>query len=201
MQRFTREGAHRPWRRVGRRTPVVIGRRGMAWGNGLHPPEQGRGPLKREGDQRAPAGLFLLPQSFGYARRGGESRLPYLPLTADIVCVDDPQSASYNRLVDRARVSAPDWKSAERMRRRDGLYRWGVWVAHNVAPAVPGEGSCIFLHIWKNPFQGTAGCTALAPRAIRRLWRWLDPAANPVLAQLPAPEHARLCRAWGLPCP
>ena len=53
-------------RSVGRAVPVTIGRAGSAWGIGLHPAQPGE-PSKREGDGRAPAGVFRIGTAFGYA--------------------------------------------------------------------------------------------------------------------------------------
>jgi hypothetical protein len=75
------------------------------------------------------------------------------------------------------------------MRRADDLYKWGIFVAHNAA-ATPGAGSCIFMHIWKNSSTATIGCTAMAERHLVRLLRWLDPAAQPLLVQMPRADYA-----------
>ncbi|HKG11985.1 MAG TPA: L,D-transpeptidase family protein, partial [Pyrinomonadaceae bacterium] len=152
-----------------------------------------------EGDGRAPAGVFRLTRAFGFAGAGEVSwlRLPYTPLTPGVECVDDTASALYNRVVDRADVKAADWNSSERMREVEG-YRWGVVVAHN-ARAVPGQGSCIFLHVWAGPSKGTAGCTAMEQPDLETLLRWLDTRKGPLLVQLPESEYARLRPVWKLP--
>jgi zinc D-Ala-D-Ala dipeptidase len=82
--------------------------------------------------------------------------------------------------VDEAQISDKDWDSAEVMRREDGVYDAGVMIGHNAAQ-MPGGGSCIFLHIWKGPGQGTAGCTALAAEDVRKILAWLDPGMEPRL--------------------
>ena len=87
------------------------------------------------------------------------------------------------------------------MRREDDLYRLVVWVGHNDAPVAPGGGSCIFLHLRSGPDATTAGCTAFEPEPMERLLRWLDPAARPVLVQLPEAEHRARAAEWGLPEP
>jgi L,D-peptidoglycan transpeptidase YkuD (ErfK/YbiS/YcfS/YnhG family) len=114
--------------------------------------------------------------------------------------VDDAASSFYNQLVEEGRVTK-DWASAERMRREDDLYQLVVWVGHNDRPARPGEGSCIFLHLRASAGSPTEGCTAMAREAMERLLRWLDPAARPLLVQLPEPLWGRLAREWGLPAP
>ena len=201
MQCYERDGPTAPWRPVGPRTSVTVGRTGLAWGRGLHGRAPLPGPIKREGDGKSPAGAFALPFAFGYApaERAGELKLPYLPLTTDVVGVDDPNSAHYNRLVHASRLPAKDWTSAETMRRADGLYEWGVFVAHNTAPPAAGAGSCIFLHVWAGPGKPTAGCTAMDRREVLRLLRWLDGRARPALVQLPRSALRSLAGPWRLP--
>ncbi|HAJ27375.1 MAG TPA: hypothetical protein DCG53_09070 [Syntrophus sp. (in: bacteria)] len=193
------------WRPVGGAIPVVVGRNGLGWGVGLHPAadmdtHRGGGPDKREGDGRAPAGIFRLSSAFGYAPPGKYPwiRLPYREATPALRCVDDVQSPHYNRIVDTSLIKA-DWKSNEEMRRGDEQYRWGVVVDHNASPVIPGRGSCIFMHIWKGSEAGTAGCTAMSQENMEILLRWLDPTANPVLIQLPAATYTQLRPLWGLP--
>ena len=165
------------WHAAGPSVAVVLGRGGVApAGPGL--------PRKREGDGATPVGTFPLVRAFGRAP-AFPTRLPYLPLTSTIEAVDDPASRFYNRIVDRRAVKNPDWKSSERMLRDDDLYDLGVVVGFNDKPTVPGDGSCIFLHIWKSPGSTTSGCVAMARPDLQRLVRWLDPSANPVLAVSP----------------
>lgn len=202
MRLYERGSANGQWKAVGEKIPVVVGRNGMAWGKGLHGgglSEGGEGPVKQEGDGRAPAGVFRLGSVFGYAppEQAGEVKLPYIQAVATLECVDDPQSAHYNRIVDRSRVEKPDWKSSERMRRDDDQYRWGVVVDHN-AKGAPGCGSCIFMHIWESPGKGTAGCTAMNLSSMESLRLWLDEKKRPILVQLPKREFERLREVWGL---
>ncbi|WP_346286209.1 L,D-transpeptidase family protein [Zoogloea sp.] len=199
LQRFQRE-AGGEWSAAGAPVPVVLGRNGLAWGRGLHAADSAGD--KREGDGRAPAGVFAITALFGDAAADAPAvaalRLPYQAAEAGLKCVDDPASAHYNRIVDVAAVTA-DWASCEDMRRSDGRYALGAVVAHNAAPALPGAGSCIFLHVWAGPETPTAGCTAMALADMRALAGWLDGARAPVLVQLPLEAFARLRVAWGLP--
>jgi D-alanyl-D-alanine dipeptidase len=197
LRRFERSGARAGWRQVGEAFEVV-GRGGLGWGDGVAEAEGG-GPSKREGDGRAPAGVFPLTSAFGFegARETSWLRVTYTALTPTVECVDDAASSHYNRVVDRADVKAVDWNSSERMREVEG-YRWGVVVAHN-ARAVPGRGSCIFLHVWAGPSKGTAGCTAMEQANLEALLRWLNSGKRPLLVQLPESEYARLSPLWKLP--
>jgi D-alanyl-D-alanine dipeptidase len=201
LQRYERAADGQNWQPVGAPIPIVVGRGGMGWGRGIHGAPPGAGPIKREGDGRAPAGLFRLSAAYGYASPDEASRikLPYVQSLATTECVDDRQSSHYNRILDRARTMTNDWKSSEQMRRNDELYRWVVVVDHNANSAEPGAGSCIFLHIWSGASQGTAGCTAMEARRMEDVLFWIDPAAHPLLVQLPEAEYAKLREVWKLP--
>jgi L,D-peptidoglycan transpeptidase YkuD (ErfK/YbiS/YcfS/YnhG family) len=182
----------------GHEVPIVVGASGLAWGDDALGGADD--PRKREGDGRAPAGVFPLDSAFGFAPRSAMSwvRLPYVPLVAGSECVDDTASVHYNTVLDRGQISPVDWSSAERMR-AIGQYQVGVMVAYNTRPVRRGRGSCIFLHIWSGPASSTAGCTAMPRSDVDALLAWLDPAEAPVLVQLPAAEYAKVRRGWRLP--
>jgi len=177
-----------------------MGKNGLGWGLGLIDAKGHAGPRKIEGDNRVPAGIFRLGPAFGYApaRSASWIKLHYVPLTKTTEGVDDPRSRYYNQLVDPSKVARVDWRSSEQMRRTDDLYKWGIFVAHNPT-AAPGAGSCIFLHIWRNSSAATVGCTAMAEPDLLRLLRWLDPAAKPVLVQMPRREYEESRSEFGLP--
>ena len=198
VQRYERDTPETPWRVVGKPVAASLGRGGLAWGRGHHGADL-EGPRKKEGDGRSPAGVFSLGEATGYAASAPPgTRLPYREATSSLRCVDDPRSAHYNRLVDEARVTK-DWSSAEDMRRPDDLYRLVVWVGYNDDPPVAGAGSCIFLHFRDAPTAVTAGCTAFDHGVLEELLAWLDPAARPVLVQLPRAVYERVQAAWKLP--
>ena len=189
------------WQEHGDGVAITVGRSGSAWGLGLHPAQPG--VQKREGDGRAPAGVFAIGPAFGYAARA-DTALPYQPMHADSWCMDVPASPLYNRIVDAREVGAAAVQgSTEPMRldlhnQGDVRYRNGFVIEHNAA-AMKGAGSCIFAHLWKEPGQPTAGCTAMAPESMARLYRWLKPDAQPVFVLLPEAEYRRLRDAWTLP--
>lgn len=200
LRRFERGAADAHWRPVGAAVAVNLGRAGLGWGLGLHGANHAPGPEKREGDGRAPAGLFAIGEGFAYdPAEAGATGVPVLRADADLLCVDDVASRSYNRFVRLSQTPQPDWTSAEDMLRKDVQYRLGALVRHNMDPAVPGRGSCIFLHIWLAPGRGTSGCTSMAQADMLALLRWLDAAKSPLLAQLPRTEYERLRAAWNLP--
>jgi D-alanyl-D-alanine dipeptidase len=197
LYRFERADDGGRWRPAAPPVAVVVGRSGLAWGRGLYDASREKGPAKREGDDRSPAGVFRLGSAFGFD--SAQLRMPYVRLTATSECVDDPASTHYNTLIDRGSVSRVDWTSGERMRDEDPFYRLGVFVQHNSMPATPGAGSCIFLHVWGSPTTPTTGCTALDESRLREVVAWLTSDAQPVLVELPLAEYTRLHAAWGLP--
>ncbi|WP_456433849.1 L,D-transpeptidase family protein [Nitratifractor sp.] len=176
------------WHRVLGPVPVVVGKRGMGWGIGLFVSPRPGEPRKKEGDRKAPAGVFALPFAFG--ERAMSIGYPYRRMVDTSRCVDDPRSRYYNRIID-ARRTVRDYRSFERMKFPSGLYRYGVFVAHNPR-SIPGKGSCIFLHIRRSDGRPTVGCTAMDVDAIRTLLRRLDPTRHPVLVQAPLPVIGRL---------
>lgn len=200
LRAFERDGANGVWQERGRGVAVVLGKKGLGQGQGMVPLDFKGASKKREGDNRAPAGIFRLPAAFGYAPKTSARwiKLPYLASSAETEGVDDPHSRYYNKVVDRSKVAQVDWRSSEKMRRDDILYKWGVLVAHNPA-AIPGAGSCIFLHIWRNPSAATVGCTAMPESDLVRLLRWLDPERHPVLVQMPRAAYPAVETKYGLP--
>ncbi|SNB47121.1 L,D-transpeptidase [Geobacter sp. DSM 9736] len=157
------EKTEKGWKQAGASMDGVAGR------NGLAPPGE-----KLEGDGRTPSGVFPLERGFGYEFL--ETKLPYIVLTPDMIWIDDPKSPLYNTLVSR---SEGEGVSHEIMRRSDHLYRYGAVVEYNTKTIVPGAGSAIFFHIWRDPDTATAGCVATAEADMVRMLQWLDPAKRP----------------------
>lgn len=202
LRAYTREGD--TWRLDQAAADVMIGRKGSAWGLGLHPVSSD-GPVKAEGDGRSPAGIFRIGSAFGYAETSATA-MPYLGLTASDYCVDVSDSPYYNQIVDTQRVGeAAVAGSTEPMRRDlhlngDQAYRFGFVIEHN-PDALKDKGSCIFAHVRKSPATPapTAGCTAMTQSTMERLLAWLDPKKQPVFVLLPKDEYARLRHSWSLP--
>lgn len=208
LQRYERPEGARSWKKLGTPIPIVVGKNGMGWGKGIARNEiaaviAAPDPIKTEGDGRSPAGIFALGTSFGYATEAQSGwKLPYLSLSPTIECVDDANSKYYNQIVDSASLKA-DWKSSEHMRSVGEYYRWGIVVDHNIGPAAPGSGSCIFMHVWGVDTHGkpvsTVGCTAMAQPQLEQVLAWLDPASAPLLVQLPRKQYKHLRGNWRLP--
>ena len=202
LQRFEkRRGA---WVAVGAPIDVVVGRTGSAWGRGLGAPHiDANAPVKREGDGKAPAGIFRIGSAFGYAPQLSTG-LAYLPMQASSYCMDVPASPLYNRIVDAKAVGESAVAGSTEPMRLDLVtpgdmrYQRGFVIEHN-ADAVPGKGSCIFGHQWKNKDTPTAGCTAMAPEDMAVLIAWLDRRVHPVLALMPEDEYTQQAAQLALP--
>jgi D-alanyl-D-alanine dipeptidase len=194
LKRFEKHNGQ--WQSVGDGIPIVVGKKGLAWDDNIGLIGSHMVPIKLEGDGSSPAGVFKITDLFGFAA-SLDAKLPYTALTESTECVDDSNSSAYNQIVDRKQIPNPDWNSSEKMRTID-VYKLGAVVDYN-SPKVPGSGSCIFLHIWKGPGHGTAGCTAMEESHVQELSTWLDESKHPVLVQLPAPTYQRVKRAWQLP--
>lgn len=144
---------------------AVVGRNGVALTG-----------TKKEGDGRTPAGIFSLSRAFGYAENISTGLL-YQQVTEQDFWIDDARSPLYNQWV---RGPVPT-VSHEQMRRTDSLYEYGIVVEYNTDPIVPGDGSAIFIHVWRGPGQATAGCIAVSKKDMIQLFGWLQPSAHPVI--------------------
>lgn len=200
LQRYERNRPGKAWRKVGEPIDVVVGKSGMGWGDGLFP-VPGRAaadPVKHEGDGRAPAGIFRVGTTFGYAHdKPAAWLMPYRVLTAATECVDDRDSKYYNQIVERTSVTA-DWKSSEHMRSEGVYYQWGAVILQNPGD-MPGDGSCVFLHVSDGSGEGTAGCTAMVKPELENILGWLKPAENPLVIEMPVAEYEQAAKSLRLP--
>jgi L,D-peptidoglycan transpeptidase YkuD (ErfK/YbiS/YcfS/YnhG family) len=201
LQRYERRGAS--WVAVGRAVPGRLGRDGLAWGRGLHPRQTGR--QKREGDMRAPAGVFRLGGLYGdmpVERLRLRPGMSYHRVTTDCLWVEDPESEFYNRHI-RAKVPGhlTDWEKKQQMKQNDYAHELKLLIHHNTWPDIePGAGSAIFFHIWrKSGALPASGCTVMSRDDLIELAQWVDPALSPVYVLLPIAEYERLRHKWGLP--
>lgn len=179
--------------------PVLLGRDGLAWGRGLRgQSEEGR--HKREGDRRAPAGVFTIGKIYTYdAKLPAGANYPFRTLTEWDAWVDDPNLAQYNRHVVVDPDQVPAWFEKQKMRHGDFAYRWLIEVRHNADPPKPGAGSAIFIHTRRGPARKTAGCTTMSSSDLIRVMRWLRADRQPQYTLLPKAEYRARQKAWGLP--
>lgn len=205
MWRFERESATSPWVKVGGPVAVNLGRTGFAWGSSplmeLGDPAQLKGPRKKEGDGKSPAGIFPFLKAFGHptAPKGYSQKenLPFLVVDSH-QCVDDAKSPYYNQVVDPEATGGVTWNSAEKM--KIDLYEMGLVVGHNCPKAKPGMGSCIFYHLQRGPGDPTSGCTSMDAGSLSALLLWLRRDAEPVVLQLPEAEFERMSdKSWPKP--
>lgn len=159
---------------------VNLGRNGLAWSEDdkyfIHGTNE---PIKHEGDGRSPAGVFSLISAFGYDEQN--FLFPYTKSSSQLICVDDVNSTLYNSIVILPLIKP---NSFEYMKRDDIQYKLGVIVAYNPLQK-KGNGSCIFLHVEKEPLHPTAGCTSMKYDDIKNILEWLNSSKNPILIQIP----------------
>ena len=161
---------------------VNIGTNGLGWGIGEFKLRQkANDPIKKEGDKKAPAGVFKLISTFGYDEKQ-TFNLNYIYLSKKLICVDDSDSKEYNKIIQMQKLHP---KSFEKMRRDDNQYELGVVVSHN-KNQIKQAGSCIFLHVYKSKDASTAGCTSMSLDEMREINLWLDGSKNPILIQVPS---------------
>ena len=201
LHRYERNKLGGKWKQVGDEYKITVGRAGLAWGKGLHGTALDEGPVKHEGDYKAPAGVFKLSKVFGYEPPDSADwlHMPYIHLDSCTECVDDINSRYYNTIIDNRKVAHKDWNSSEIMKLSDNEYKWGVFIEHNSMPRLKGGGSCIFLHIWDKTEGATAGCSAMTEEHIINILKWININSNPVLVQLPKQEYGKFKAKWGLP--
>jgi L,D-peptidoglycan transpeptidase YkuD (ErfK/YbiS/YcfS/YnhG family) len=147
----------------------VIGKNGLA-NTPNHPIIDGL-PNKSEGDMRSPLGKYALGTAFGNDSldvfRILNTQYPYLQNHPELLCVDDVESNFYNQIIDKRDIKNIDFTSAEDMLRADNQYILGVNIEYNCQHRISGLGSCIFMHVWQSPNQGTAGCIAISMESIK----------------------------------
>lgn len=184
LQLFERAAPRGAWRAVAGAEPALVGRSGLAWSHFFREWRRGGEPIKVEGDKRAPAGFYPIGRTFGTV---ASSRPGHLHVTGDMVCVDDPASPAYNTITSRALIGPK--VRAENMPRALPMYRRGLLVDYPT-DAKARAGSCIFIHVWKSPTVGTAGCVSLPEARVEALQDFS--ASGAVLAILPRDAISRL---------
>lgn len=178
---YERKNQHKQWH-LKDSFNVVIGKNGLGRDATSSINLNNINPIKHEGDGKSPAGVFPLGPVFSY-HSIKHLHMPFVQVDTNFYCVDDMNSNYYNTLIKQD-TAQHNFNSFEYMKRNDELYEYGVWVNYNSSPVKSGNGSCIFLHIWRNENSGTAGCTAMTKEHILELIHWLNKKKNPVLLQI-----------------
>ncbi len=181
---FVRSAHGQAWRPVGGMRSAVVGLKGVAWGAGFRHFAMPGEPLKQEGDKRSPMGIYAMGPTFGFE----EADYPgHLKLQTDQhICVEEPGAVNYGRIVPRGEVG--EGVKFDQMR-SEQLYRKGL-VVNYPADSANKAGSCIFVHVWRQPGKGTAGCVALDEADVADLQAWAS-AAPTAIAILTAEARAR----------
>ena len=161
---------------IARRHDIVVAASGARFCGRNLPCSIGRGGIvadKREGDGATPAGVFrLLGAHYRPDRMTAPGVIGARPILRRDIWSDDPLDPVYNLFVRNASKYA---FSHERLRRADRLYDLVIPTDYNWPDALPGKGSAIFLHAWRNPRHPTEGCIAFAPDDLHWLASRIDP--------------------------
>jgi L,D-peptidoglycan transpeptidase YkuD (ErfK/YbiS/YcfS/YnhG family) len=150
----------------------------LHWGGRRFACALGRGGIradKVEGDGATPAGCYPLRRVLYRPDRLAPPRtaLPVAALSPHDGWCDDPADPLYNQ-----QIRQPFGASFEVLWRTDALYDVIVVLGHNDAPAVPGKGSAIFMHVASRDYAPTAGCIALARSDLLAILEGCDPRAR-----------------------
>lgn len=127
---------------------------------------------KSEGDGATPTGVFQLRKILYRADRvaAPETVLPIEAIQPQDGWCDAPDSRDYNR-----QVVLPHQASCETLWRADHIYDLIGVTTYNEAPAIPGMGSAIFIHIAREGFPGTEGCIAFSETGLRTIFGQVEP--------------------------
>jgi L,D-peptidoglycan transpeptidase YkuD (ErfK/YbiS/YcfS/YnhG family) len=165
----------------------------LGW-NGFVP-----GTRRVQSSGETPAGTYGLLRGFGL-QDPGEVRLPYRVVRPGMWWPYDPKDARTYNVMQWRRPTDARWRTswAEHLVGYRTQYRYSVVLDFNLPgpivrtatgqriteqPADTTMGGGIFLHV--NGRGPTAGCVSTTAPVMRRLLRWLDPAAHPVIAMGP----------------
>lgn len=146
---------------------MVLTRRGLRHRGRLYPCTIGRNGLsahKREGDMATPVGTYRIVAMLYRPDRLTAPAAWARPIRPGDLWSDDSADAAYNHL-----VRAPYAPSHEVLRRADPMYDLILVTDWNWPEALPGRGSCIFVHQWRRPGYPTAGCVALRRDHLRAI--------------------------------
>lgn len=158
VRTFERASPASRWERRGDPEPAVVGMKGIAWGNPYVYLADKDEPLKREGDQRTPAGVYRVGPTFGSDASKRPGHLLLVP--EQQFCVEDAKSRYYGKIV-------PESVVGEKTSGED------IVIDYPPRPRTQA-GSCIFLHIWGGPAVGTDARIALPEERVAYLQEWAE---------------------------
>jgi L,D-peptidoglycan transpeptidase YkuD (ErfK/YbiS/YcfS/YnhG family) len=200
LKLYERDGG--AWRQVGQAWQGRLGKNGLVWGRGMSPVPAGA-VLKKEGDNRAPTGVFAIGGAWGRdASIRKHPQLAYRQVTSRDLWIEDPASPSYNRNVVLDHEPSTAWEKKQQMKQADdNAHALKLFIAHNAPPnATPNGGSSIFFHIWRGGgSKPSAGCTTMPEDKLRWLVARIDPTRRPVYVLLTEADYQAKRAAWALP--
>lgn len=137
---------------------------------------------KNEGDMCTPVGEYTFQRLYYRPDRVAEplTKLPTGVIAENSGWCDDPTAPYYNSY-----VKLPSEYRHEKLWRKDHLYDIVLIISHNLNPAIPGKGSAVFFHLWRNEGSPTAGCIAMERENILRLCREISPGDSVVIQPFP----------------
>jgi L,D-peptidoglycan transpeptidase YkuD (ErfK/YbiS/YcfS/YnhG family) len=196
------------WKQDGADWKARLGKNGLAWGIGLHP-RNIEGAKKKEGDGRAPSGIFRIGSesgfAFGYAPVIKKiPSLPYKVITSRDLWVEDSSSPYYNRHILLPHQPKSKWEKNAQMRQGDHAHSLKLFIGHNEGTAkqraTPNAGSSIFFHIWRGGgSKATADCSTMHEAQLKEMISKIDPSKNPVYILLTANDYKKYRASWKLP--
>jgi L,D-peptidoglycan transpeptidase YkuD (ErfK/YbiS/YcfS/YnhG family) len=136
---------------------------------------------RREGDGTTPAGSFRIhPTMYGNEPNPGVA-FRYRRVRCGDWWNEDPASPTYNSFQHVRCGQRPPFRAeSEGLWQNLRAYPYLAVIEFNMRPVVPGRGSGIFLHAQTG--GPTNGCVSLGKDDLRRVLRWLRPAATPSIA-------------------
>lgn len=166
MRTFERSLPRGGWTMSSGPEPAVVGARGIGWGHPYAFLARGKEPLKEEGDERTPAGIYRMGSMFGFA---ADDRPDYIRLTPGRqFCVEDTTSPYYGQIVPQSLAGE---KTAGQNMASVTQYRRGIFIDYPPR-RFRKAGSCIFLQVWRREGVGTSAHVGLSEDRILRLQDW-----------------------------
>lgn len=131
------------------------------------------GGKKREGDLKTPFGIFGFNRAFGLADDPG-CALEYVKVDGTYYWDCDGASARYNTLVTTDEYRDFDTSVSEHIADYPDAYRYVLNTTWN-EERIPGKGSAVFLHCYREGHTHTSGCIAIPADAMEYVMRHVKP--------------------------
>ena len=161
---------------------LVLSPTGVRFRGQKYPCTIGRGGIrsdKSEGDGATPTGHHHIVGMFYRPDRMACPSPWAVPIRPGDLWSDAPDQPEYN-----THIRAPYAHSHETLRRADPLYDLIFVTDWNWPTAIPGRGSCIFLHQWRRPGYPTEGCVGFRRDHLRRIAAQITPGTRVIVKPL-----------------